>query len=321
MRETAQKVEVAATEWVVRIDRGLTLQEREALERWLGGDTRRAGALARVQAVLVQTHRARVCHNDMKLGTRSRFVFRNWVWPMAAAATLIVGLLGAFLGWQSYARHHFNTTVGEIRAIPLEDGSRLTLDTATQVALSFQHSTRVIRLESGMALFTVAKDPSRPFVVIAGHTRVRALGTAFVVRRRSEDNVEVTVTEGTVDVWRETSSPEPAVRLTAGSRTQSTPVEVEEPQSLTNEQLAGATAWQDGMIDLNRRSLAEAAQEFNRYNRQVLVIEDPRLAAQTVVGRFRADNPVAFVNAAAAMMGAQVRIDGDRLILEPRLKE
>jgi transmembrane sensor len=133
--------------------------------------------------------------------------------------------------------------------------------------------------------------------------------------------VEITVTEGTVDVWRETSSPEPAVRLTAGNRTQSTPVEVEQPQSLSNEQLAGATAWQDGMIDLNRRSLAEAAQEFNRYNRQVVVIEDSRLAAQTVVGRFRADNPVAFVNAAAAMMGAQVRIEGDRLILEPRQKE
>jgi transmembrane sensor len=165
----------------------------------------------------------------------------------------------------------------------------------------------------------VAKDPGRPFVVQAGRTRVRAVGTAFIVRRRSDDDVEVTVTEGTVDVWRELTTPEPAVRLSAGDHTLATPRQIVEPQALTEAQLAGAVAWEDGIIDLNGRSLGEAAAEFNRYNRQIVGIADPRLAAQSVVGRFQSNSPRAFVTAAAAMLDAQVRTDGDRLILEPRV--
>jgi transmembrane sensor len=195
------------------------------------------------------------------------------------------------------------------------------LDTATRVAVDFRHSTRLVQLETGMALFAVMKDAQRPFVVFAGHTRVRAIGTAFMVRLRSDDSVEVTVTQGAVDVWRDDSGPEPSVRLKAGDRTVSTAAEIEPPHTLTGEQLGGAAAWEEGVIDLNGRSLGEAAREFNRYNRKVVVIEDPRLAAQTAVGRFQADNPVAFVNAAAAMLGARVRTDGDRLILEPGDRE
>jgi transmembrane sensor len=325
MRESARNLEADAAEWVIRIDRGLAPHEREALERWLDGDTRRKGALARAQAVWLQAERARVYRNEITLSDPRTHVdavehhgrVRGWVWWAAAAAMLVIGLPGTYLAWQSYETHHLATIVGEIRAIPLEDGSRVTLDTATRVAVRFQRSTRVVQLESGMAQFVVMKDPTRPFVVFAGHTRVRAIGTAFMVRVRSDDNVEVTVTQGAVDVWRDNSGPEPAIRLEAGNRTLTTAAEIEPPQSLTGAQLAGATAWEEGVIDLNGRSLGEAAREFNRYNRQTVVINDARLAAQTTVGRFQADNPLAFVNAAAAMLGARVRVEGDRLILEP----
>jgi transmembrane sensor len=324
MRESTKNVEAAAAEWVIRIDRGLAPHEREALERWLDADTRRSGALARAQAVWVQAERARVYRNESTLSAPSaqestgRARVRSWAWwAVSSAAMILVGVAGAFVVWQSYEHHHLATTVGEIRAVPLEDGSRVTLDTATRVAVHFRNSTRLVQLESGMALFAVMKDPRRPFVVFAGHTRVRAIGTAFMVRLRSDDSVEVTVTQGAVDVWRDNSGPEPAVRLKAGDRTVSTAAEIQPPHALTGEQLGGAAAWEEGVIDLNGRSLGEAAHEFNRYNHKVVVIDDARLAAQTVVGRFQADNPVAFVNAAAAMLGARVRADGDRLILEP----
>ena len=182
--------------------------------------------------------------------------------------------------------------------------------------MHYESATRLVSLDAGEALFEVAKNPGRPFIVQAGNVRVRAVGTAFVVDRRSTSSVDVIVTHGTVDVWRETSSPEPAVRVAAHKRLLSTPSQAAQPEDLTPDQLARAVAWQSGFIDLNGRTIAEAAAEFNRYNARTIVIRDPALASQTVVGQFQTTDPVAFVTAAAAMLDAHVRSDGDRLILE-----
>jgi transmembrane sensor len=238
--------------------------------------------------------------------------------PWASAAAVLLCVATTALVWQRYAQTHLVTSLGEIRRAPLADGSHVTLDTRSRVSVRYESATRFVVLESGEALFEVAKNSKRPFVVQAGNFRVRAVGTAFIVRRRSDDDVDITVTQGTVDVWRQTSSPEPAVRLTTGTRTKATPKEIAAPAELSAVQLREATAWATGVIDLNGRTLGEAAAEFNRYNRQVVVISDPELAAQPVVGRFQVTNPNAFVTAAAAMLGVDARTDGNRLILEPR---
>lgn len=320
MRESGRTIDAVASVWVVKIDRGLCETESAKLEEWLAGDIRRTGALARAQAAWAHADRAQVYRNASELrNSRSARAWRSAL-PWASAAAVLLGLATTFLAWQGYSQTHLTTKLGEVRRVPLADGSYITLDTQSRVSVRYQPATRLVRLESGEALFEVAKDPGRPFVVQAGNTRVRAVGTAFIVSRHSDADIEVTVTEGTVDVWCETKSPEPAIRLTAGKRTLTTPQEIAPPQELTGAQLAGAVAWERGVIDLNGQSLADAAAEFNRYNRQVVVIADPRLAAQTVVGRFQATNPLAFVTAAAAMLDARVRTEGDRLVLEPRLR-
>jgi transmembrane sensor len=236
--------------------------------------------------------------------------------PWASAAAVLVGVATALWAWQGYSRAHFATARGEIRQLNLADGTRVTLDTLSRVSVRYGSDTRLVSLEAGEALFEVAKDPGRPFIVQAGNVHVRAVGTAFVVDRRSDASVDVIVTHGVVDVWREAGSPEPAVRVAAHKRLVTTPVQAAQPAELTAAQLAGAVAWENGVIDLNGRTIGEAAAEFNRYNAHAIVIRDPALASQTVVGQFQATDPVAFVTAAAAMLDAHVRIDGDRLILE-----
>jgi len=318
MRESGRAIDAAVSEWVVKLDRGLTPGEQAALETWLAGDTHCLGALARAQAAWEYVGRARVLRTAGEL-CESR-AERRWrmARPWASAAAVLLCLATTALIWQRYARTHLATSLGEIRRAPLADGSHVTLDTRSRVSVRYESATRFVVLESGEALFEVAKNSKRPFVVQAGNFRVRAVGTAFIVRRRSDDDVDITVTQGTVDVWRQTSSPEPAVRLTAGTRTEATPKEIAPPAELSAVQLRVATAWATGVIDLNGRTLGEAAAEFNRYNRQVVIIADPELAAEPVVGRFQVTNPKAFVTAAAAMLGADARTDGDRLILEPR---
>jgi transmembrane sensor len=318
VRETAHRIDAAACDWIVKVDRGLTEAEQAAFEEWLAADTRRAGALARAQATWVYADRAQGL--GASPAPRESQTDRLWrsVMPWASAAVFFVGLATAPWVWQGYARNHVATAPYEVRQVPLADGSRITLDTRSRVSVQYESATRLVRLESGEALFEVAKDPRRPFVVEVGIVRVRAVGTAFVVRRRSDRIVEVTVAKGTVDVWREATSSEPAVRLAAGNRIFVTPEEIAKPVALTDAQLQQAVSWKAGFIDLNGRTLGDAAAELNRYNGRIVVIADPRLAAQTVVGRFQATDPTAFVTAAAAMLDAQVRTDGDQLILEPR---
>jgi len=319
MRENADTIDAAAAEWVVRIDRRLTESERAALEEWLSADPRRTGALARAQTGWVSMDRAQVYRAAGEL--RESRTARRWrmAIPWASAAAVLLAVATSLSAWQGYSRSHFATARGEIRQLSLADGTRVTLDTLSRVSVRYGSATRLVSLEAGEALFEVVKDSGRPFVVQAGNVRVRAVGTAFVVDRRSDASVDVIVTHGTVDVWREASSPEPAVRVAAHKKLVTTPVQAAQPAELTAAELSGAVAWENGVIDLNGRTMREAAAEFNRYNARTIVIRDPALASQTVVGQFQATDPVSFVTAAAAMLDAHVRTDGDRLILEPGL--
>jgi len=315
VRESAATIDAEAASWVIRLDRGLTGVEQADLDKWLIADGRRSGALARAQAAWLHADRAQAFRAATELRAppaEGRRHAMRW----AAAAAGIASLAMSFMGWQAYTRTHLATATGEIRKDSLADGSYVTLDTRSRISVQFEPKTRIVRLESGEALFEVAKDSTRPFVVQAGDVRVRAIGTAFVVRRNSDNEVEVTVTKGTVSVWRETKSPERSTRLIAGDRAIVTPQKVDPPVELTDPELARAVAWKSGIIDLNGRTLRDAAAEFNRYNRQTVVIADAKLAGQRVVGRFQATDPLAFASAAAAMLDAHVRTDGGRLILE-----
>lgn len=315
MRESAQTIDTAASDWAVRIDRGLTTTETIALEEWLAGDTRRAGALARNEAAWMHADRGQAFLGASELRnprTAHRSAFAR---PFAAAAGVLLTI--AVWAWHAHSVTHLATSAGEVRQVPLVDGSLVTLGKQTRIALAYEPSTRRVRLESGEALFEVAKDPSRPFVVEGGDVRIRAVGTVFLVNRRPDGAVEVTVTKGIVDVWRETPSPEPATRLSAGKWTLVTAREIAPPRQLTDAQLAEAAELGTGAIELKGRTLAEAAAEFNLVNHTTVVINDVQLANQKLIGRLEARNPEALVHAAAAMFDAHVRTDGDQLILEP----
>ncbi len=314
---STEAIEEAATEWVARIDRGLTRAEQSALEQWLAEDTRCREALDLAQTTWKNLDRAQVFRIAAEESRAAQVTpSRKWTpWAYAAGVALVAA---ASLGiWVSYIHTHVSTAIGEIRQVPLEDGSRVTLDTRSQIAVEYEPKQRVVRLESGEALFEVAKDARRPFVVQAGDVRVRAVGTAFVVRRSSDNDIDVTVTKGAVDVWSKTRPQEVAVRISAGSATTLSGATLTRPRDLTVKQIEQATDWKSGVIDLNGRTLGEAAAEINRYNTRRVEISDPRLAAQTLVGHVSTSDPLAFAQAAAAMLDARVREDGDRLVLEP----
>ena len=247
--ETAERIEAAAARWLARHDAGpLDADEARAFEDWCAGDPRRLGAYVRLEAVAARLERAGALS-----GMPAKAPRRAWFYPaagIAAALALAVwpasGVIEGFLRTERYA-----TDIGEQYRTALPDGSLVELNTATKVAVDLTPEQRDIRLTKGEAVFDVAKDAKRPFVVKTPLGDVRAIGTVFVVR--SENGLEVSVSEGVVAVER---GGKVLARVAAGETftlSRSGDVRHEEDQTL---RIARELAWREGKVAFAGETLA-----------------------------------------------------------------
>lgn len=309
----------SAERWAIRLDNGsLTPEEQATLDDWLCGDERRGGALLRAEAMLAYLDRGRALtkaplqvRNDNDGASRARRGFL--IGGGALACLLAVAGVTEFL-WSSPRPIEVRTASGEIRRVALPDGSIVMVNTASDVAATVAGERRDVKLRDGEAWFQVAHDKSRPFIVEAGKVRVRAVGTAFSVRRR-DDGATILVTEGVVETWVDGHKAE-RIRIAAGSRgfvsDNSGLIEVASAAGAIDRSLA----WRTGNLAFNDDSLRHAVEELNRYNNRKIFIDSPALGQETVVGYFRVDQPDEFARAIGSTMGAtvQVRPDGIHLL-------
>lgn len=307
MAETARERDDAAAVWAVRLEEhGHESDVAREAQAWLDGHPMRSGALARAQAGLSLLNRGRALSGQLSIPPRpNRRLFVGAGLGMAIAASLAISVLLP-------SGRQIHTELGEIRMVPLSDGSTATVNTDSAIRVTIGNETRRVRLDKGEAWFKVAHDRARPFLVEAGDVRVRAVGTAFSVRLR-DGGADVLVTEGVVDSWI-AGRADRKVRIAVGSKAH---VSAEQPAQAV---AAGAEidrdlAWRNGEIALDGQSVAAAAEQFNRYNRRKLLVEDPQLAGERLVGRFATDDPVEFANAAATTLGARVAIDDSTIRL------
>ena len=187
------------------------------------------------------------------------------------------------------AAQRYVTGVGEQRTVRLADGSIVALNTASVVEVAYRPGRRDIRLLQGQALFEVAHNPQRPFVVTAGDRVVTALGTRFDVRLDARA-VKVVLVEGRVKV--EPLRPAGIERvipalgratLDAGEALVADPGEGIEIATADTEQ---ATSWRRGQVIFRDDTIAAAVSEMNRYSDTQLVIDDPRIGELKISGVF-----------------------------------
>lgn len=321
-RETAQAIHDRAVEWVARLDReGDDPAIQAELDDWLAGDERRRGALFRAQAAWTMLDRASVLRAGrtesvrVETGEESRAAWlsrRRVLWGGGAAAASIAAAFAGIAVWPRPVQR-IETAIGEIRRVPLDDGSLAAVNTQSRLAVSIEPEIRRVMLDQGEAWFQVERDPTRPFIVEAGEVRVQAIGTAFSVRR-TERGADVQVTEGTIEVWN-IGAPGKAHRVSAGSRTFVSYAAAPAPAVEAGSEIDRSLAWRNGQLIFDGDTLAEAAAEFNRYNRVHLEIADPALAGERMIGRFRTNEPDAFARAAASLLGARAEMRGDRIVL------
>lgn len=314
-RETADEIDEAAAGWAARADRGLTESEQAELDGWLRGDIRRSGAYARMTWVLISTEKTNalaagydLARADMALSARASS--RHWLIGGAAVAASIAAV-GVYLGTGRPTA--YGTRKGERKVISLADGSVVTLNTATRLEVRYSPRRREIHLIEGEALFDVAKDADRPFVVSARDADVRAVGTSFTVASLGGRPVQVLVREGVVDVSRPKVANAAATRLTAGNR--AVVAGAVAVARMDDVALQTDLAWKDGRIIFQGETLAAAAAKFGRYSDIRIVIPDPALAAEAVSGAFDANDPIGFARSIAISLDARAEIRAEEVRL------
>lgn len=227
-------------------------------------------------------------------------IWRTIAAPLIAAGVALAVGAGVLAAPELRALGHDAATgPGDQRTVILDDGTRVTLNTDSVIDWA-DGPGRGARLVRGEAYFEVARDPSRPFTVLAGPSRVRVLGTRFSVRL--EDGMAVVgVDEGRVAA-EPRRHPDRGVILTAGMEGL---VKAGAAQSQGLDDTVHA-AWRRDQIVFYRTPLRKVAAELNRYRRTPIVIGDGALGDEAVTGVFATDDTDQAVEIIQRTLGARV---------------
>ncbi|MDO3382367.1 FecR family protein [Gilvimarinus algae] len=305
--KSKRSVQEEAADWVLTLDkRDLSELERAELKRWLAQsktnerEFMELAELWNLTDALAANAIAEPLPSDPPR-TETQAV-RPWRKAHAIAACAVA--LSLFLGvliWQEPPGQpaqaaSYVTAVGEIREIPLSDGSVISLNTDSQLEVHYSASLRAVRLLSGEAHFTVAKDASRPFAVEVGDNIVTAVGTAFNIRRTGP-TTDLMVTEGRVRVDNRRAAKAPKETMTgnvenllvsAGEELQITPDTPKAIETFDDAEAQRKLSWTAGMLSFENTPLAQAIEEVSRYTDLTIVIGDAGLNDVKVGGYFKA---------------------------------
>lgn len=305
-------IETAAADWLARRDAGFPPAEEAAFAAWCAADPRHAAAVAALGSAWSLLARPRaagqaeaVWHELTARTARRRHH------AVASAAGLGLAAALAFAVFSPSARVAAPgppeaTAAATVTVRPevrlLADGSTVELNADADLAVEFSPGERRVRLLRGEALFAVAKDPARPFVVHAGSVQVRAVGTEFSVGI-APASVAVLVTEGRVAVDRTAVGGAGArdsarVFVSDGGRvtvpTDDRPAAPPAVEPVDAAAIARALAWRQHRVEFTGTPLADAVALFNRRNRGQLALADPALGELRISGVFWTDDPEGF---------------------------
>ena len=337
---TSDEIEATAAEWFAKRESGQwSAADQSQLEAWLDSSTAHRIAFVRIVTAWERSGRLQALGAGVPAGmipSRDAWSFApdsssasSKTVPMrvekirsvrlrAVAALVVVGVAVATVWYFVPNRaQYYRTPIGGLSTVPLSDGSKITLNTDSQIHVELGPTLRRVKLDQGEAYFEVSKDAARPFVVDVADKRITAVGTQFYVRR-DDDDIRVLVTEGRVRIERRGDASQAGqAQLAAGSeaRTSKAAVLIAQPAAAQVEQLL---SWRSGYILFRDTALADAVADFNRYSVRKIVIQDPAIAGIRIGGNFRCDDAEAFLWLLQSGFPIHVEQRSDRIILTKR---
>lgn len=219
-------------------------------------------------------------------------------WLVAMAACFVALFAAATVAFHIASDHGIVTRAGEWQTKILDDGTIMRVGPRTKIDVDYTPDSRRVRLVHGEALFHVAKNPSRPFVVETQLASAVAIGTAFAVSLDDPRHVRVTVKEGVVAV--EQAKNGRGDRKPAGGR--SVTLKAGDEVVVTSAGLLAtkrvnvdaALAWAKVQLSFDRDTVERVVREYNRRNEMQIKVVDPTLLQRTVTGTFDASDPESF---------------------------
>lgn len=330
------QIEHEASLWAGRCEGGLSRRERAQLQAWLEADLRHADAFAEYRRLARKMEALRgytpeggrraIGEPARPASSRGGSIVRFWP-ALAGAAALVLAawwMSPSFLSRGVEQRHV--ASEAEVRSFALPDGSRVHLNASSEAVVNYGTGERNVTLGRGEAHFEVMPAPDRPFVVTVNGVRVRAVGTAFLVRR-TDDEVEVVVTEGVVELsWFDGNADSPASehrkRLEAGRRSvlrtglQGAGYAPAGPVGLLEKvELDRRIAWKEGLLDFSPTPLREVLAQMNRYGGRRLRLADEALGDLSVGGSFRIGDEETFVLLMEGSFGLRAERRVDEIVL------
>jgi transmembrane sensor len=330
-----------AREWLVcLLDDTCSEDDLLALSEWLSEDPVNKEAFDEVERVwdlISAAPAARPSREDLKRDSytpllsvaswrRKRRGFGHRVWVAAACAAVVVGLTAISVGLIS--RHEpelqYATARAEMVLAHLPDGSDVHIAPMTRLNVLFSNRRRSLTLHQGEALFKVAKDPSRPFVVQTALADISAVGTAFDTTV-GPDSVLLSVIEGVVkvepppkgreSVWAEGDGR--AYRVAAGEKLV---MRQENGRVFISQEKASEPTWIDGRLEYRNATLQAVIQDINRLGSRKIVLDDAVLGALSYTGTVQLDAVDAWALGLSRVFPIQAEATEQAIVLRQRNK-
>ena len=308
-----------AARWLVRRrSEDCSDEERQAFLRWLNSDETHRQAYAEAERLwrdlggMEQGAARHLAEARAHLARHRRRPLWRRLRGCALAASL-VATVALTAGWlHDEDERVYRTAIGERQSALLADGSRLDLDTDSEVTVHYTWRRRELRLVRGQAAFAVAHGDGRPFDVHADAVRIRDIGTGFNVRRNA-NRIAVAVMAGAVEVFPSDGAPGRGLRQ--GQQLSLSPGL--DSSAVVAVDAGEISAWRDGRLVFHALRLGDVLAELGRYHKASLDVSSPRILDIKVSGVFPTDDLALALRTVAATLPVKLtRIGPDRWRLD-----
>ncbi len=336
------RAESEASEWLVLLDSPAVPQhEIERFQAWLGAsdENKRAWAevsqtwdklgpiLASLPPEALAAPAGHAAHNDNVSPDAGLRKFARLALPVAVAAAAVVALFAPLPNTVQPAPDavSYATQARDARTLSLQDGSTIEFSPLAEARVAFSERERRVELDRGTAMFDVAADADRPFIVATPFGEVRVVGTAFAVRV-GEESATTSVVRGVVEgapargatLWARMTSSPALVRARADEEIRLARGEAQLLE-LDAEEVEQRLAWREGKVAAYNVSLREAAEEVTRFSGVTFEFADQRLARERVTLFIDGSDVSEFLTLLETNLGVRAeRVAVDRVRLSRR---
>jgi transmembrane sensor len=315
--QSADAIHARAIEWLLARDEAesWSAEEQAELDAWLNESPAHLLAYWRAKSGWKRTEVLNALRAFRPQGSTAPNERRaRWRLPLAAASLAVVAMAGLVAAnWETPGYVTYATDIGGHKTLALGDGSQIELNTDTVVRLPRGKGRQVI-LEKGEAFFQIKHDEANPFVVTTSTGRVVDLGTKFSIRQGS-GGVKVVLVEGRARFeGGGAESEHRSVVLDPGDVVLATADSV----SLTKKpalELKNDLGWRRGMLIFRHSTLGDAAAEFNRYNKEKIIIGDAAVAQLEIRGTFHTADVALFARMAEKALGLRTSAQGNEITI------